>query len=98
MTWRYMRTWRCVVIRRAQFFIPGAHNSNSNSNSNSIKFFIIYVLSQQLQGQLQTPHSVDTVNYIMDTHNIKPYINYRKLLEENTLMETLNKQTNKDEG
>jgi hypothetical protein len=38
----------------------------------------------------------------MDTHNIKPKINYRKLLEENTLMEKVNKQankqTNKDEG
>jgi hypothetical protein len=53
------------------------------------------VPSQQLQGQLQTQHSVDTVNYIMDTHNIKPHINYRKLLEENTLMEKVNKQTSK---
>jgi hypothetical protein len=53
--------------------------------------------SQQLQGQLQTKHSVDTVNYIMDTRNIKPKINYRKLLEENTLMQEskqANKQTN----
>jgi hypothetical protein len=38
------------------------------------------VPSQQLQGQLQ--HSVDTGNYIMDKHNIKPKINYMKLLEE----------------
>jgi hypothetical protein len=30
------------------------------------QFFIIYVPSQQLQGQLQTQHSVDTRNYIMD--------------------------------
>jgi hypothetical protein len=37
---------------------------------NSIKFFIIYVPSQQLQGQLQTQHSVDTGNYIKDKHNI----------------------------
>jgi hypothetical protein len=44
--------------------------------------FIIYVPSQQLQGQLQTQHSVDTGNYIMDKHNIKSKINYRKLLEE----------------
>jgi hypothetical protein len=54
--------------------------------------------SQQLQGQLQTQHSVHTVNYIMDTHYIKPKINYRKLLKDNTLMEKVNKQTNKDEG
>jgi hypothetical protein len=26
-----------------------------------IQFFIIYVLSQQLQGQLQTQHNVDTL-------------------------------------
>jgi hypothetical protein len=29
------------------------------------------VPSQQLQGQLQTQHSVDTSNYIMGKHNIK---------------------------
>jgi hypothetical protein len=36
----------------------------------------------------------------MDKHNMKPKINYRKLLEENTLMERskqTNKQTNKEE-
>jgi hypothetical protein len=31
----------------------------------------------------------------MDTHNIKPKKNYRKLLEENTLMEKVNKETSK---
>jgi hypothetical protein len=31
----------------------------------------------------------------MDTYNIKPHINYRKLLEENTLMEKVSKQTTK---
>jgi hypothetical protein len=30
------------------------------SKNNSIQFFIICVPSQQLQGQLQTQHSVDT--------------------------------------
>jgi hypothetical protein len=36
-----------------------------------IQFFnIIYVPSQQPQGQLQAQHSVDTDNYIMDKHNI----------------------------
>jgi hypothetical protein len=34
--------------------------------NNSIQFFVIYVPSQQLQGQLQTQHSADTSNYIMD--------------------------------
>jgi hypothetical protein len=47
-----------------------------------IQFFIIYVPSQQLQGQLQTQHSVDTSNYIMDRHNIKTKKNYRQALEE----------------
>jgi hypothetical protein len=36
-----------------------------------LQFFIIYVPSQQLQGQLQTQHSVDTSNYLMDKHKIK---------------------------
>jgi hypothetical protein len=36
-----------------------------------IQFFIIYVPSQHLQGQLQTQHSAGTSNYIMDKHNIK---------------------------
>jgi hypothetical protein len=38
---------------------------------NSIQFFIIYVLSQQPQGQLQTQHSVDKSSYILDNHIIK---------------------------
>jgi uncharacterized alpha/beta hydrolase family protein len=33
----------------------------NNSNSNSIQFFIIYVPSQQPQGQLQAQHSVDKI-------------------------------------
>jgi hypothetical protein len=49
---------------------------------NPIQFFIIYVSSQQLQGQLQTQHSVDTSNYIMDKHNIKSKTNYGQALEE----------------
>jgi hypothetical protein len=43
-----------------------------------IQFFIIYVPSQQPQGQLQTEHRVDTSNYIMDKHNIKLKTNYRQ--------------------
>jgi hypothetical protein len=49
---------------------------------------------QQLHGQLHTQHRVDAGNYIMDKHNMKPKINYKKLLEESTLMEKVNKQTN----
>jgi hypothetical protein len=33
--------------------------------------------SQQLQGQLQTQHNVDTSNYIMGKHNIKSKSNER---------------------
>jgi hypothetical protein len=42
----------------------------------------MYVPSKQLQGQLQTQHSVDTSNYIMDKHYIKPKTNYRHPLKE----------------
>jgi uncharacterized protein YutE (UPF0331/DUF86 family) len=49
---------------------------------NSIKFFIIYVLSQQLQGHLQTQHSVDISNYIMEQYNIKSKTNYRQALDK----------------
>jgi hypothetical protein len=47
-----------------------------------IEFFIIYVPNQQLQGQLQTQHSVDTSNYLMAKHNIKSKTNCRETLEE----------------
>jgi hypothetical protein len=46
--------------------------------NNSVQFFIIYVPSQQLQGQLQTLHSVDTSNYIVGRHNKKSKKNYSK--------------------
>jgi hypothetical protein len=42
-----------------------------------IQLFIIYALSQQLQGQLQTQHSADIHNYILDTQNIKLRVNCR---------------------
>jgi hypothetical protein len=38
---------------------------NNNNNNNTIKLFIIYVPSQQLQGQLQTQHSAVIGSYIM---------------------------------
>jgi hypothetical protein len=47
------------------------NNSISNNNNNSIQFFIIYVPSQQLQGQLRTQHSVDKSSYIKEKLNIK---------------------------
>jgi hypothetical protein len=57
-------------------------HESMNNNNNSVQFFIIYVPSQQPQGQSQTQHSVDTSNYIMDNHNIKSKTNYRQALEE----------------
>jgi hypothetical protein len=47
-----------------------------------IQLFTIYVPSQQLKGQLQTQHSADTSNYIMEQYNIKPKRNYRQALEK----------------
>jgi hypothetical protein len=47
------------------------------------------VPSQQLLGQLQAQPSVDRGNYIMDKHNIKSKIKYRKLLEETHLARSL---------
>jgi hypothetical protein len=46
-----------------QWVLP-ADNNNNSVHFNSVQFFIIYVPSQQLQGRLQTQHSVDTSNCI----------------------------------
>jgi hypothetical protein len=49
--------------------IQQRENNNNNSVQFFIQFFIIYMPSQQLQGQLQTQHSVDTVNYNNNNNN-----------------------------
>jgi hypothetical protein len=41
-------------------------DDNNNNSNNSVKIFAIYVLSQQLQGQLQKQRSLDTGNHITD--------------------------------
>jgi hypothetical protein len=46
-----------------------------DDDNNSIQFFIIYVLSQQPQGQLQTQHSVGKSSYILDKQNVKSKTN-----------------------
>jgi hypothetical protein len=51
-------------------------------NNSSIQFFIIYVPSQQPQGQLQIQHNVDKSNYIMDNDNIKSKSKYWQELKE----------------
>jgi hypothetical protein len=48
----------------------GAIFTKKYNNNNSIQFFIIYVPCQQPQDQLQTQHSVDKSNYIMDKQHI----------------------------
>jgi hypothetical protein len=45
------------------------------SDNNSVQFFIIYVPSQQPQGQLQAQHSVEKNNYFMNKHHIKSKTN-----------------------
>jgi hypothetical protein len=53
------------------FYLDPVENVLLNiATNNSIKFFIVYVPSQQLQGQLQTQHSVYTGNYIKDKQNM----------------------------
>jgi hypothetical protein len=46
---------------------------HSDDDDNSVQFFIIYVLSQELKGQLQTQHSVDTgkLLYAAIQHRVK---------------------------
>jgi hypothetical protein len=45
---------------------------------NSIQFFIIYVPSQQPNGQLQTQHSLDAGIYIIDKHKLQASTGGRK--------------------
>jgi hypothetical protein len=47
------------------------NDSNDSNNNNAIQLFIIYVPSQQLQGQLQRQHSEDKSNCIMDKTQYK---------------------------
>jgi hypothetical protein len=53
---------------------------------NSIQFFIIHMQSQQIEGKLQTQHRTDAGNYIMGKYIMNSEINYRQVLEENTLI------------
>jgi hypothetical protein len=46
---------------------------NDDDDDNSIQFFIIYVPSQQPNGQLQIQHSLDASIYIIDKHKY-PYL------------------------
>jgi hypothetical protein len=54
-------TTHCIVLHFAtvKYLIK-------SGASDPVHFCIIYVLTQQMQGQLQKQHSVDVVNYITD--------------------------------
>jgi hypothetical protein len=51
-------------------------------------------VNRSQQGQLQTQHSVDTGNYIMEQYNIESKTNYSKHWRKNKLMQK-SKETNK---
>jgi hypothetical protein len=61
-----------VLVRELESKVLNTSNpSELKVRINSIQFFIIYVPSQQPQGQLHARHSVDKNNYFMNKHNIK---------------------------
>jgi hypothetical protein len=49
-------------------------DDDNNNNNNSMQFFNIYVPSQQLQGQLQTHHSVDDDDDSIQFNSILYYL------------------------
>jgi hypothetical protein len=68
----------------------------SDFSDNSIQFFIICVPREQLQGQLETPHSVGTGKCIMYKYSRKSKVNYGKVLEGKH--NKTEKQTNRTKG
>jgi hypothetical protein len=72
------RSWRRRDIGRCIFALWTDYGLKTSIYiiNNSLQFFIIYVPNQQLQGQLQTDHSVATGNYIKDKQNIKTTATY----------------------
>jgi hypothetical protein len=69
-------------------------DNDYDDDDDSDQLFIIYVPSQQPQGQLQTQHSVDTGNYIIDKHNINSKTNNRQALEK----KHINKESKQTRG
>jgi hypothetical protein len=63
------------IINNWKYVILGLYHGVRISRHNSIQFFITYVPSQQVQGQLQTQHSVDKSSYIREKLNIKSKTN-----------------------
>jgi hypothetical protein len=61
--------------RICTWVISSATKYHDDDDNNSIQFFIINVPSQQLQGQLETQHSVDTGNKIKSNNNSITNIN-----------------------
>jgi hypothetical protein len=54
-----------VLLKTSCWVQHRGHSLTKYNNNNSIKFFTIYVPSQQPKGQLQAEHSLDTGNYII---------------------------------
>jgi hypothetical protein len=57
--------------------------SSFTNNNISIQFLIIYVPSQQPNGQLQTQHSPDAGIYIIDKHKLQTSTGGRKKCNNN---------------
>jgi hypothetical protein len=51
------------LVQKENVSITTTSDNCGDGDNNLIKFFIIYMPSQQPQGQLQTQHSVDRSNY-----------------------------------
>jgi hypothetical protein len=62
-----------MVVRLEQSRYEEANNNNNNNNNknHSIQLFIIYVPSQQLNGQLQTQHNLNAGIYNIENNNNK---------------------------
>jgi hypothetical protein len=61
----------CALLTAGVCSCHGMIKQKKINSNNSVQFFIIYVPSQQPQGQLQTQRSVDTGNYIMDRQQLQ---------------------------
>jgi hypothetical protein len=62
LSFKYINIQHDLISSIFIYILTQRPNGQLYNNNNSIQFFIIYVPSQQLQGQLQTQHSVDTGN------------------------------------
>jgi hypothetical protein len=67
-----MLYWKLIFLPRQGLYDVSNSVVRRTLKFNSIQSnSLLFMCRQQLQDQLQTQHSVDTGNYIMDKHNIK---------------------------